>query len=324
MFKQRTLAIAIIAGLAAGLMALAGLRPSPIAMALLIAAPAAIYIASLGWGNLAGVVAAAIAASAALAWHGAPGFVIAGGLLFFPAALAGHLANLGQPDAAGKAMIWFPLSGILLALMAAIGIAFVVAGFALDYQPAAVSIAFKALFKELIAANAGLEVPPEAMLEQSAAAYTKMLPAVIPGVWLLVHVLVMHFSAMITARSGLLARPAEDIAANTRLPAAALVIPLAGLAGMAILASPFAEICAVAAGIGIAGFALTGIAELHLKTRGWPGRAATLFFAYFLLIVFGLPAIIFAIMGAARSLRNPVQNRPPSAPADRGNNASKT
>jgi hypothetical protein len=311
MNRQTAYAIALGAGIAAGLMALAGLRPSAISLPLLIAAPLPVYVASLGWGTTAGIIAAIVATAAGLLWHGVAAAAVTAGLLFAPAALAGHLANLAQPDPQGKGLIWFPLSGILLRLMGSIGVGFVIAGIALGYEANDVTAAFVGLFREVLTADPGAEIPSEEMLVQSARTYAAMLPAVVPAMWLMAHVLVMHIAAVITARSGLLARPPEDIAANMRLPSAALAVPALGLAGMMMLPSPGYEISAIAAGVGIAAFALSGIAELHVVTRGRPSRGIVLFFAWLTLVVFGFPVFVFAAMGVARSLRAAPSNLPP-------------
>jgi hypothetical protein len=311
MNRQTVYAIALGAGIAAGLMSLAGLRPSAISLPLLIAAPLPVYVASLGWGTTAGIIAAIAATAAGLVWHGIAAAAVTAGLLFAPAALAGHLANLAQPDPQGKGLVWYPLSGILLRLAASVGVGFVIAGVALGYEANDITNAFVGLFREVLSAEPGTTVPDEEMLQQSARTYAAMLPAVVPAMWLMAHVLVMHIAAVITARSGQLARPPEDIAANVRLPSSALAIPALGIAAMLLLPSPGYEIGAIATGVGVAAFALSGIAELHVVTRGRPARNILLFFAWLTLVVFGFPVFVFAAMGVARSLRPAPSNLPP-------------
>lgn len=315
---QAAIFIAIAAGLASGLMAIAGLRATPFALPLLIIAPAAVYIASLGWGTIAGLVAAVAASALGLFWHGPAALAVVAGLLFAPAALAGHLANLAQPDAVRGGLSWFPVSQVLLRLMGALGAGFVIAGLAMGYEAASVIDAFEALFAEVMKANPDGAAPDGELVKQSAAFYAAMLPAVVPGMWLLAHVLVMHFAAVVTARSGLLARPPEDIAQTAGLPRLALAIPLLGIAGMAAFASPYYEIAAIATGLGVAGFGLVGLAELHLSTRGRPSRQMILFFSYLLLIVFGFPILVLAVTGAVRCLRRPAVMPPPNGSAGPG------
>lgn len=318
MNKQTVYAIAFGAGIAAGLMAIAGLRPSAFSLPLFIAAPFAVYVASLGWGTAAGAIAAVVAAGAALLWHGPAAAAVTAGLLFAPAALAGHLANLARPAPNGTGMDWYPISGIVLRLMASVGVGFVIAGAALGYDTNEVADAFVGLFRELTASDPSVTPPSDEVLQQSARTYAALLPAVIPAMWLFSHVLVMHIAAIVTARSGLLARPAEDIAANVQLPAWAIAVPSFGIAGMMLLGSPLYEVCAIAAGIGIAGFALTGLAELHVSTRGKPARSIVLFFAWLTLVIFGFPIFIFAAMGVARSLRRAPPSQPPAGSSGPG------
>ncbi len=318
MNRQTVYAIAFGAGIAAGLMAVAGLRPSAFSLPLFIGAPFAVYVASLGWGTAAGVIAAIVATGAAVLWHGPAAGAVDAGLLFAPAALAGHLANLARPAPNGSGMDWYPISGILLRLMASLGAGFVVAGLALGYETNEVAAAFTGLFRELTASDPGATPPSEEVLQQSARAYAALLPAVIPAMWLFAHVLVMHLAAIVTSRSGLLARPAEDIAANVRLPSWAIAVPALGIAGMMLLGSPLYEISAIATGIGIAGFALCGLADLHFATRGKLARGIVLFFAWLTLVIFGFPVFIFAAMGIARSLRRMPPSQPPAGSSGPG------
>jgi hypothetical protein len=71
-----------------------------------------------------------------------------------------------------------------------------------------------------------------------------------------------------------------------------------------IAPSPVYEIAAVFAGSGIAGFALVGLADLHFRSRGRAGRGLLLFGAYFLLFVFSVPLLLFAVAGMFRSWRS--------------------
>ncbi len=322
MTRQAVFGIAIAAGLASGLMALAGLRPTPFAMPLLIAAPAAVYIASLGWGTLAGIMAAVVACAISLFWHGPEALIIVAGLLFVPAAFAGHLANLAQSDADGSGLLWYPLSKVLLRLMAALGAGFVLTGMAMGYEAETVNAAFRELFREILSANPDGTALSDEVVAQSAKTYAALLPAVIPGMWLLAHVLVMHFSAVVAARSGLLARPAEDLALTAVLPASAIAVPVAGIIGMFVLPTPAYEIAAIATGLGIAGFGLTGLAELHLSTRGRPGRQVLLVLSYLSLVIFGFPILILAVMGVVRSLRGSSTMPPRNGAAGPGNRPS--
>lgn len=304
-------AIGLFAGIAAGLMALAALRPGAFVLPMLFAAPAAVYIASLGWGTIAGAIAAVIGAGIAVAVEGPQPAIVIAALFFLPAAWAGHLANLARPSETGPGLDWFPVSGILLRLMAALFGGFVVAGIALGYDPAVVTKMLTEFFTEVVRSGEG--AVDDATLEANARAYVALMPAVIPAMWLLLHVLVMHLSAIVTARSGVLARPAEDIAATANLPLAVVGAAAGALVGMTVLPSPGYEVAAIGAGLAIAGLGLVGLAQLHYASRGKPGRGIMLFLSYFVLVVFGLPILVLAVIGALRAFRG-IQTPPPLPP----------
>jgi hypothetical protein len=311
MNNQAMIAIALAAGIVGGLIAIAGLQPTAFSLPLLILAPAPVYVAALGWGTRAGVIAAVTATLLGLVWQAPIALAFGGTLLFAPAAYAGHLANLAQPNTAGKGMIWYPLSGILLRMMLMLLGGFIVTGLAVGYDQAKIAEAFAAMFRDIMA-DGGATIPSDEDLRRYSETYTSMLPAIFSGMWLLGHVLIMHLSAVLTARMGRLARPAEDIAANIILPKEALAIPLFGIIGMMLLGSPGIEVAALATGLGIAGFAMVGLGVLHTMTRGKPGRGAILMLSYLLLLVFGFPVFVLAVMGAIRALRSNPNN--PSMP----------
>jgi len=309
--QTKTIAIGLFAGVAAGLMAAAALRPGAFVLPMLFAAPAAVYMASLGWGTVAGALAAIAAAVVAGFMSGPPAALSVAALFFVPAAWAGHLANLAQPAPDGRGLVWFPLSGILLRLAAALVSGFIVTGVVLGYDPVEIETALRELLAEIVKAGGG--VADDAAIAGSARAYIALLPAVVPGMWLMLHVLVMHLSAIVTARSGVLARPAEDIAATLTLPPAFVGAVAAAGGGMIVLPSPGYEIAALVFGAGVAALALVGLAQVHLNSRGKPGRGLLLALTYGLLVVLGFPALVLAVFGAIRCMRGPVAPPPPPA-----------
>ncbi len=308
--------IGILAGIAGGLMALAGLKATTMAVFLLFAAPAAVYIAALGWGTAAGLTAALVATAISFYDGVIAAPVAAGTLLFLPAAWAGHLVNLARRDTLApggpETTVWFPISGVLLRMMLALTAGFIITGWAVGFSGERVAMIFSELMGEAFKDNPQLAAPSPEMLARQAGIYASLIPLIVPAIWLMLHVLVIHLCAMIVHHSGRLARPAEDIAANATLPVQALALPVLGVVGMAIASGPLYEIAAVAAGIGIGGFGLIGLAELHYVSRGRPGRGVMLFLSYFLLVLFSFPLLIFAGMGVRRAFKS--RNQPPSPP----------
>ncbi len=295
-----TLLVAILAGLAGGLMALAGFHAGMSALLLLFAAPIAIYIATLGWGPVAGVVATAGAAATLLTGASFEAALVCTALLFAPAAWGGHLANLAQQGDRG--VEWYPLGRLLAWMMVTVLAGFVIAGFALGYDSAQIAALFVEFFKE-IAKNSPDTAPPAEAIENTARMYASIIPFIMPMIWLMLHMLVFHMAAMVTRLSGNLPRAPEDIAATITLPKQMLALPAAGFGIMMIAGSPLYDIGAAAAGISVAGFGLCGLASLHHALRGRPSRGALLFLTYLTIVVFTLPLFVLAIMGAMRSVR---------------------
>jgi len=310
MNARNAILIGLLAGLAGGLMTLAGMRAGLAALPLMFAAPLAVYVASLGWGTVAGFLAAAVAILIN-AFDGAlPAAAVTGVLLFLPAAWAGHLANLAQPDASGRGLEWYPLSRILAWLMAAVAAGFILTGWIAGIDAAVIADDLARALREIVAAQG--DAPPQFDIDQAARLYSIVVIAVMPALWLTLHVLVFQIAAAVTRRSGRLARPAQDIAAEASLPPAALIVPVAGLAGMFLTDGAVREIAAVLAGVGIAGFALVGLAEIHFASRGRPGRMLLLIGCYLLIPLFSLALVVFAAIGARRSLRRAAAGGPNS------------
>jgi hypothetical protein len=304
MFYRSSILISILAGIAAGLMIIAAFRAGSAVLLMLFAAPVAVYLASLGWGTLAGFLAALIASVVSgFAGGGAASTIITAALLFFPAAWAGHLANLGQSAPDGKSIIWYPPEAILTRLTIAIAGGFIVAGFVLGADSGSIETAIMEMLREMLQATGEQDQISDENLARNAQFYAALIPLVVPAVWLFMHVAIFYIASVIAHRSGKLARTRDDIPATANLPFNFIGLPLAGIAGMLVAPSPVYEIAAVLAGTGIAAFALVGLADLHFNSRGRSARGLLLFAAYFLLFIFSIPIVLFAITGAIRSWR---------------------
>jgi hypothetical protein len=315
MNRQSGTLIGILAGIASGLMAIAALRAGTAALAMIFAAPIPVYLASLGWGTAAGFIAAALAAASGMVIGGLNSVIVTAALMFVPAAWVGHIANLGQRTPDGN-MIWFPLEKVFFHLLVAVAAGVIVMGFVLRYDTATLQEMMVEMLRDLVASSQQPMAVTEEGMVRSAHLYASLIPLLVPMIWLNVHVTVFYLAAVLARRSGRMIRPRDDIPVTANLPFAAFGLPLAGILGMAAAPSPIYEIGAVLAGTGIGAFALVGLAELHLRSLGRPGRSVTLFVTYLLLFLFTLPILIFAVMGLVRSWRR----RAP--PAIAGGNSS--
>lgn len=312
--NSSSIVIGILAGAAAGLMAVAGFRAGFAGFLLVMGAPFAIYIAAMGWGTLAGL-AAALAASACLFLFGGPASaLIMAALLFLPAAWVGHLVNLGQPSPNGSGMMWYPLPLVLLRLMMALAGGFILAGFITGYTVDNVAPEFAALMRELAQANPELALPADDEIEARSRFYAGLIPLLVPSLWLLFHVLVGYTAAAITRRSGKLARQPEPPGQPFIMPPETLGFAAAGLVGSFFLDGVPAMVGMMLLGLAISGYAVAGLVDLHQRAAKWPSGGLVLFFTYGAIALFSLPLLIFTISGLVRSLSAKSNSGGPGAP----------
>lgn len=318
MQRNSSILIGLFAGLAAGLMLAAAIFSGMSGFLLFFVATGAIYIATMGWGFAAGLAASFAGAVTAYLMAGL-GLAGAGlVLLFFPAAAVGHMLNLGQRADNGTGIVWYPLSGILFRLMLMLGAGFIALGASVGYTPEAFVPEFAQLLGQMQAANPQVEMPDDEALREWAAFYANMVPVIIPCLWLLCHVMIAFLSAGITRRSGLMARDPEDIAATVTLPPEAILVLVAGLTGVLLFDGAIGAASAVLTGLGIAGFGLVGLAQLHYRTRPMAARGLILGAVYASLVLFSFPLLIFTLLGITRSLRT-ARNMPGGGSGNPGN-----
>ncbi len=303
MKNSQSIFVGVLAGFAAGMMVLAAFNAGMLAFFLFFTAPAAIYIASMGWGNPAGITGAFIATGVTAYVAGNDAAVLVAAISFGPAAYVGHLVNLGQPNPAGG-VTWFPLSQILLRLMIMLAAAFILIGAVTGFTTEQFAGEFVQMLRIISETNPDLPaVSPEILAERSLL-YAKILPLIIPAVWLLFHGITAFLSAAITRRSGLLAREAEDVAANLRIPPEAVLLPAAGVVIYLLFSEPLALAGAVMLSISLGGYGLAGLAHMHVATRGNPARSLILWVAYGSIFILTIPIFIFAAIGFFRSIKS--------------------
>lgn len=318
MIKNQAFLTGILAGVAAGLMILAAYNAGFLAFFLLFAAPAAIYIATMGWGSSAGFVAAFVGFMLTGIFGGYPLGGLSGALLFAPAAYVGHLVNLGARAANPAAndnnagIVWFPLSLILFRLMLILAAGFIIIGAFSGVTNEVFSSSFAALLKEIYTSSPDLPILDDAVIAAQAAYYAKLVPVIVPCVWLLMHVATAFLAANITRRSGLLARDQDDVAATVSLPVEASALLALGLIGEMVLPGSLSLAAGVLLGIGIGGFGLIGLAHLHFITRGNPIRGFLLWTTYGAIALLSVPLLIFTAIGLFRSFN--ASNRNSSGP----------
>ncbi|MET7244596.1 DUF2232 domain-containing protein [Methylobacterium sp. EM32] len=308
--------IGVVAGLASALLIGVVVQATPLALALYLLAPLPILIVAMGWSHRTGLVAAA-SGTLALAIVSSPlrglAFLVSTAL---PAWWLGYLALLGRQKSSGG-MEWYPTGRLLawVAVTAAIALVVVVmlsSGDHAAYQERVRRLARAMLqlqMQETPSRGAGLEEDDLARIAERVAG---LAPAIMATTFTLLLTFYLWAGARVVQISGRLARPWPDLPA-TALPRRALW----GLVVGAVLsvAPGYAGAFGVALlGALSAALALQGLAALHDRSRGKPGRTPILIGLYVLVFLtqgLALAALaLFGLVDALAGRRRPVQAPP--------------
>ena len=122
----------------------------------------------------------------------------------------------------------------------------------------------------------------------------------------------LWLAAVVARASGRLQRARDTLSAV--VPPNAILIGAFVAAVLTLLPSPFGEAAQAFAGAFICALAIVGLAVLHSVTIGINGRVPILVVAYALLLLSGLPILLFAIVGAGESFLHLRARRAGSAP----------
>lgn len=317
MIPSKIIIFSIIAGLASALMAALALTRPGLLTLLIYVSSVPVFFASLGWGSIAGIIAAIVAT---ISTGAAGGFAIAaivGATIVGPAAYAGHMAGLSRTDNDGNDF-WFPISEILFRLTLTIAAAYIALGIWFGYDVKLVADQIELFMRQVLAAQ---PTAPSAvdgdLLKANADLYASLLPLVIPAFSLIILVWNMSIAERLVRRRMGMKRPKDNIAADSGLPRSALIIFAAALIVAIAIPSLQSIAFAITGTLGMA-IAMIGLAVLHYFTWGLKARSQILFFAYVMLIAISLPIFLFLIVGLIELLlllraRDP--NRiPPNTP----------
>jgi hypothetical protein len=278
------------AGAAAALLFASVASGSIAAVILFYLAPLPIAIAALGWGQLSGLIAAAVATTVIALLSGI--FFIAVPVIAFGAWWLSYLTLLARPagNGGGGVLEWYPIGRLVLwaALLGTLVVAAAVPNFGTDQE--SLQAALRKTYERILRDQALIDilvvaVPPAAAVFST---ITNLF-----NLWL---------AARIVRISGRLARPWPDLAALSLPPLSA------GLLAAAIAGSFLPDLVGVLFGAFAASllmaFAVLGFAVLHAITRGMGSRAIVLAGVYGLTIVFGWPVVAMSLLGLAEIILN--------------------
>ncbi len=290
--------IALLIGAGAGatsavlFAALAG--GSMLALPLYFLTPLPLAIAALGWGSAAGLVAGAVAIlGAAAGLHAASALYI--GLAFVvPTLLGAHLLGLAR-SADGTSREWYPIGRVLVVIAVTIAVGVVIGGLVGGYDPERTAAEFTRVYRETMPGEADRPGADPAMLEAFLRGMIRLMPIALPTVGVAETVFALWAGAKIVARSGRLARPAEDLAA-IEMPAAASFAFVAAIA-LTFVGGTIGLVAEVVMGAFFSAHVLVGFGVVHSLARRSGARIVVIAFVWGLILLFGLPLALVALIG---------------------------
>lgn len=294
------IAIGIIAGLVAAIGTLGSLAMPLFAQTL---AMTALFMAGLGYGRIAGLVAVGTAAVALGVYTSSVFATFIFALTLLPAAVMSQLALLARPASEiggpDTALAWYPLSDILLAGAVITALATITL---LLLQP--VDALYSAVVDRAVQmigeASPGTVITPEQKLEILGMLKTFGPVSQSFGNMIMLFVGFYFAMAILSARKRN-TRPREDMRTALRMSRASILLLLVGIVLM-FVGGNVAVIGASLAGAIGAGFTLSGFAVIHNAVRDKGFALPLLILVY--LIAFIIPPVVL-LVALAGGLANP-------------------
>ena len=299
--------IGLTAGFVAGVLYITVATGTLFALFLYFLTPLPLFIAGLGWGALtaaAGGGAGTVITTVIFGFDKGMQFLVT---VAAPVVILTYFALLSRTaEWDGKqTVVWYPLGRLLIWISvlsaALIGFGVIIIGPGTD--------AFEATMRELFTAALKANPGPRAdgaplageSLNQLVEVLVRILPPASAAWWMLMMVAIMLVASMVVQRSGQAIRPPEDC---TTLDLPVVAAPLLGAAFAASFLPGLAGIVAVSfTATLIIGFALQGLAVIHVITRGNPIRPALLGLAYLMFFAASLVGVpMLAATGMAETL----------------------
>lgn len=291
--------IGLIAGSATALLCLGVVAGSGLSVILYFLSAVPLMVATLGWGFVAGVTGAIVAAVAIAAFANLQLAIYIVMTTILPATAAGYWMNLARPaeEIGGPAgqLAWYPLSDVIVRLAIITAGAFIVAGFLIGYGPALVDELVGEMIARLQEANPEFAFSPEGR-ESFMGFMTGAIPFMQPALWLMVLVGSLYLALGITRASGRLTRPRDDWPTALRLPRSGAIILAVSIA-ISFFSGPIGLAATAIAGALVSGFTLAGFAVFHERTRGAPWRPLAMITVYGAVLITLIAALPFFFVG---------------------------
>lgn len=300
--------IGIIAGLVAAIGTLGSLSMPLFAQ---LVAMVALFMAGLGYGRVAGLVAVATAAIALGIYTSSVFATLIFALTLLPAAVMSQLALLARPASEiggpDQALAWYPLSDIMLAGAVITAVATITL---LLLQPVDVlySMVIERAIEVIGEASPGTVVTPE----QKAKALS-MLKVFGPVSQSFGNTIMLfagfYFAMLILAARKRNVRPREDIRVALRMSRISVVVFFGGIALM-LIGGTAGTIGASFAGATGAGFTLAGFAVIHNALRDKTFALPLLILVYIVALVIPPLVVLVALAGGLANPRRAIALTP--------------
>ena len=295
------------AGIASALLFAALVSGSLLSIALFYLAPLPIILAALAWNQLAGLVAAGVAATALGLFLGKWFFIAHLVGIGLPAYALAYLALLARPGANPGEFEWYPAERLVLwsALIAAGVTALAIPAFGLDLD--SYRAALKAGFERVLRVQSGLPAGQPLRLPGGGDAgrvldfLTLVIPPMAAVLSMLTSLLNLWLAGRIARLSGRLTRPWPDLSAM-RFPATSLALLLwwrwRAPSSRSSSASPpvFWPRRSSPPSLSSASPVIHGV------TRAFPARTIILAAVWAAVLVIGWPALLVIMIGLADPL----------------------
>ena len=311
----KTISVAALAGIACVLLVSAGMHAGTSGMLLFLLAPFPVYAAALAWGTNAAIVSSLVVIVTATGALSPSIAVVLGLVMSLPASLIGHQANLAQPDEAGD-LVWYPLDRLFfnMCLVVTAGLVAMLVYIGYDNSREQMMPFISPMIDDMLANSPMLEGFPAEQAQALKLRFFEFTPFLISTAWIVVHVFNAHLASWVCRASGLMPRPADDIASTISLPPAAIAILVVSFIIAFLFDGKFGYYSAPILGVFLTAFSLVGLADLHLRGRNSGGNFMLLVVVYILILLLQFVLYFFAFGGVRRSIAAIRNSRPPAGP----------
>lgn len=311
--------IALAAGAASALMFVSIISGAMISLVLFYLAPLPLMVAALGWGAASALIGGLAASAVIGLMIGLPYMLAFIVTVALPAWWLGHLALLAKPaDGAAAAphpaLDWYPPGRLLVWLAAFASLTTITALLSLGYDASSITDLLKRGLTRVLGMRDATGTDA-ADADKLVTMLVAIAPAAATIVAMVTLTLNLWLAGKITKTSGRLLRP-WPVLTEIQLPpmtlaALSLAIALCFTGGLLAM---FSQIVTAAL---VMGYAFTGFAVLHALTQATAMRGLWLGSSYAVVMVFGWPLLVVALIGMADAIfgfrqRKAQQLKPPT------------